>query len=88
MSGVPGWWELPGSPRMTVPGRPNFAFTGQPLDIWYVFIAMGVMSYGDSSQPGSKHNNDQLHFVAERKLRNLWVKRPDVEKHVEERTRY
>jgi hypothetical protein len=19
-SGVPGWWELPGSPRMTVPG--------------------------------------------------------------------
>jgi hypothetical protein len=31
--------------RTTVPGRPNFAFTGQPLDIWYVFIAMGVMSY-------------------------------------------
>lgn len=50
--------------------------------------AMGVMSYGESSQPGSKHNNDQLHFVAERKLRTLWVKRPDVEKHVEERTKY
>jgi acyl-homoserine-lactone acylase len=50
--------------------------------------AMGVMSYGDSSQPGSKHNSDQLHFVAERKLRTLWVKRPDVEKHVEERTNY
>ena len=30
--------------------------------------AMGVMSYGDSSQPGSKHNNDQLKFVAARKL--------------------
>lgn len=50
--------------------------------------AMGVMSYGESSQPGSKHNNDQLHFVAERKLRTLWVKRPDVEKHVEERAKY
>ena len=50
--------------------------------------AMGVMSYGESSQPGSKHNSDQLHFVAERKLRTLWVKRPDVEKHVEERTKY
>ncbi len=50
--------------------------------------AMGVMSYGESSQPGSKHNSDQLHFVAERKLRTLWVKRPDVEKHVEERTNY
>ena len=50
--------------------------------------AMGVMSYGDSSQPGSKHNNDQLKFVAERKLRTLWVKRPDVLKHVEEKTEY
>jgi acyl-homoserine-lactone acylase len=50
--------------------------------------AMGVMSYGDSSQPGSKHNNDQLKYVASRTLRTLWVKRPDVEKHVEERTQY
>ncbi|MGZ5926532.1 MAG: penicillin acylase family protein, partial [Rhizomicrobium sp.] len=50
--------------------------------------AMGVMSYGDSSQPGSKHNNDQLKFVAARKLRTLWVKRADVVKHVEEKTEY
>jgi acyl-homoserine-lactone acylase len=50
--------------------------------------AMGVMSYGDSSQPGSKHNNDQLSYVAQRKLRTLWVTRADVEKHVEEKTAY
>ncbi|HXS07322.1 MAG TPA: penicillin acylase family protein [Rhizomicrobium sp.] len=50
--------------------------------------AMGVMSYGDSSQPGSKHNSDQLKYVASRTLRTLWVKRPDVEKHVEEKTEY
>ena len=31
--------------RTQVPGRPNFAFTGQPLDIWYVFIATAVLSY-------------------------------------------
>ena len=31
--------------RMQVPGRPNFAFTGQPLDIWYVFIASGLLNY-------------------------------------------
>ncbi|MGJ5080398.1 DUF4339 domain-containing protein [Bradyrhizobium sp. HKCCYLS3013] len=31
--------------RMRVPGRPNLTFTGQPLDIWYVFIAMGVLAY-------------------------------------------
>ncbi|MGJ4999161.1 DUF4339 domain-containing protein [Bradyrhizobium sp. HKCCYLS3077] len=31
--------------RMNVPGRPNLGFSGQPLDIWYVFIAMGVLTY-------------------------------------------
>ncbi|WP_315825734.1 MULTISPECIES: DUF4339 domain-containing protein [unclassified Bradyrhizobium] len=38
--------------RMRVPGRPNLTFTGQPLDIWYVFIAMGVLAYvGLSDRP-------------------------------------
>ncbi|WP_315777330.1 MULTISPECIES: DUF4339 domain-containing protein [unclassified Bradyrhizobium] len=38
--------------RMRVPGRPNLTFTGQPLDIWYVFIAMGVLTYvGLSDRP-------------------------------------
>jgi uncharacterized protein DUF4339 len=31
--------------RLQVPGRPNLAFTGQPLDIWYVFVGMALMSY-------------------------------------------
>jgi len=31
--------------RTQVPGRPNLAFTGQPFDIWYVLIAMGLMNY-------------------------------------------
>jgi hypothetical protein len=31
--------------RTQVPGRPNFAFTGQPGDIWYVFVATGLMYY-------------------------------------------
>ena len=31
--------------RIEVPGRPNFAFTGQPLDIWYVFIATALLNY-------------------------------------------
>ena len=38
--------------RIRVPGRPNLSFTGQPLDIWYVFIGMGVLTYvGTSDQP-------------------------------------
>jgi hypothetical protein len=32
-----------------VPGRPNFAFNGQPMDIWYVFIVIGLMSYAGLS---------------------------------------
>jgi hypothetical protein len=28
-----------------VPGRPNLSFTGQPLDIWYVFMLIGLTSY-------------------------------------------
>ena len=31
--------------RLYVPGRPNLAFTGQLLDIWYVFIAIGILTY-------------------------------------------
>jgi hypothetical protein len=30
---------------ITVPGRPNFAFTGEVGDIWYVFIAMAILTY-------------------------------------------
>ncbi|UFZ02009.1 DUF4339 domain-containing protein [Bradyrhizobium ontarionense] len=38
--------------RIRVPGRPNLSFTGQPLDIWYVFIGMGVLTYvGMSDRP-------------------------------------
>ncbi len=31
--------------RIAVPGRPNLAFTGQPGDIWYAFVATGLMIY-------------------------------------------
>jgi acyl-homoserine-lactone acylase len=50
--------------------------------------AMGLMSYGNSSQPGSKHNADQLPFLASKTFRKLWIERTDVEKHVEEITRF
>ena len=50
--------------------------------------AKGLMSYGNASQPGSRHSSDQLTYLAERKLRTLWVERPEVEKHLEEKTTY
>ena len=35
--------------RIRVPSRPNLGFTGQPGDIWYVFVLMGVISYAGFS---------------------------------------
>ena len=47
--------------------------------------AVGVMSYGNSSQPGSSHQSDQLRFLASKTFRNLWIDRKDVEANLEER---
>lgn len=48
--------------------------------------AVGMMSYGNASQPGSKHNADQLRFLASKTFRTLWLTRAEVERHLEERT--
>ena len=50
--------------------------------------AVGLMSYGNSSQPGSKHSGDQLSFLASKTFRTLWTDRAEVEKHVEETTTF
>ena len=48
--------------------------------------AMGLMSYGNASQPGSSHRADQLAHLADRTLRTLWTTRAEVEQHLEART--
>ena len=35
--------------HVRVPGRPNLAFTGQPGDIWWVFMLLGLCSYGGTT---------------------------------------
>jgi acyl-homoserine-lactone acylase len=50
--------------------------------------AMGLMSYGNSSQPGSKHMNDQLSYLSRKQLRTLWMTRPEIEKHLESKDTY
>jgi hypothetical protein len=35
--------------HLRVPQRPNLSFTGQPLDIWYVFVLTGLVSYAGLS---------------------------------------
>ena len=50
--------------------------------------AMGVMSYGNSSQPGSPHRGDQIDLISRKQLRTLWTERAQVEANLEARTDY
>jgi hypothetical protein len=36
-------------PHIRVPGRPNLAFTGQVGDIWWVFVLLGLCTYGGAT---------------------------------------
>jgi acyl-homoserine lactone acylase PvdQ len=48
--------------------------------------AYGLMSYGNSRQQGTRHRSDQLELLANRRLRELWLRRDQVEANLEERT--
>lgn len=45
--------------------------------------AQVLMSYGNSSQAGTKHDVDQLPLLSEKKLRSAWRLRRDVERSLE-----
>ena len=47
--------------------------------------AMGLMTYGESSQPGSKHMGDQLPLLSKKQLRLVWLTRAEVEQHMEDK---
>ena len=47
--------------------------------------AMALMSYGNSSQPDSRHSVDQLELFAEKKLRPVWRTKKDIEANLESR---
>jgi len=51
---IPAPWTATGlyramTPHVRVPGRPNLEFTGQPLDIWYVFVVLGLLTYSGAA---------------------------------------
>ena len=50
--------------------------------------AVGLMSYGNSSQPGSPHRSDQLKFLAAKTFRTLWLTRAEVERNLEDTVRF
>ena len=44
-----------------------------------------LLSYGNSSQPGSPHASDQLPLLANKQLRAVWRTRKEIEAHLESR---
>jgi len=44
-----------------------------------------ILGYGNASQPGNKHVGDQLDLFAKKQLRDAWIKKSDIEAHLEER---
>ncbi len=50
--------------------------------------AVGVMSYGNASQPGSKHRSDQLPLVQAKQFRTLWRTRAEVEANLEDKVAF
>ncbi|AFZ01587.1 acylase [Calothrix sp. PCC 6303] len=47
--------------------------------------AMALMSYGNSSQPGSRYTDKQLELFAQKKLRPVWRKRKEILAHLDQR---
>lgn len=78
------WGPMKNGERLPVHGETWVSMVefGTPMK------AVGVMSYGNSSQKGSKHNSDQLQFLADKTFRTLWIDRAEVEKHVEEKVAF
>lgn len=50
--------------------------------------AIATMSYGNSSQPGTAHRSDQLGLLGEKRFRQLWLTRAEVEANLEKREAY
>ncbi len=48
--------------------------------------AYGLMSYGNSRQPGTKHYSDQLQMLSDHQFRELWLQRKQIETHTAEVT--
>ncbi|MEO8130879.1 MAG: penicillin acylase family protein, partial [Bryobacteraceae bacterium] len=47
-----------------------------------------LLSYGNSSQPGSAHQTDQLPFLVKKELRTAWRTRAEIEANLESRVKF
>jgi acyl-homoserine-lactone acylase len=77
----------------------DHAANGQEIatfgDSWVAAVEFGdsvraraLLSYGNASQPGSIHRDDQLPLLAGQRLRPVWRSRAAIEAHLELRERF
>jgi acyl-homoserine-lactone acylase len=70
-------------------GNRNYAASGETFVCAIEFAAeqraQCALSYGNSSQPGSVHQEDQLPLLMEKKLHPVWRDRAEIEKNLEKR---
>ncbi len=70
-------------------GNRNYATHGESFVCAIEFSAnqnaQCALSYGNSSQPGSSHQEDQLPLLVEKKLHPVWRDRKDIKAHLEKR---
>jgi acyl-homoserine-lactone acylase len=50
--------------------------------------AMGILTYGESTQPGSPHIGNQLPLLSKKQLRPTWRTRAEVEGHLQDTKTY
>jgi acyl-homoserine-lactone acylase len=73
-------------------GTRNYATHGETFVCAIEFAqkqnAQCSMSYGNSTQPGSPHAEDQLPLMVGKKLHPVWRDRADIEQHLEKREKF
>ena len=47
-----------------------------------------LLSYGNSTQPDSPHNGDQLELFAKKELRDAWLTRDEIMAHLKDQTKF
>jgi acyl-homoserine-lactone acylase len=55
------------------------------VELSHPLRAAEVLSYGNASQPGSRHRSDQLALLSQKRLRPVWRSRGEIERHLESR---
>jgi acyl-homoserine-lactone acylase len=73
-------------------GRRYYASAGETFVCVIEFAdaqkAQCTLGYGNASQPGSPHLEDQLRLMTEKRLHPVWRERKDVEAHLERREEF